>query len=557
MDNQRTFLYIALGLIVFMIWQAWQRDYGPKPVAEVETISTSQQQAPAAAPEDIPDAAEAVRSDMPVSAPTRQDVSSRQVRVITDTLDILIDTRGGDIVQADLLTYPLVVDQPDKPFRLLSNEGASVYVAQSGLIHDKTGDRDVSKLSPSHYAIYDAAQTEYRLADGAEELTVPLTWESANGIKVTKTYTFKRGQFLLELDYQLENQSTQPWIGRQYRQLRHGDVQKKDKKRFIYTFTGSAYYNGKYQKLQFDDMEDEALAEEVTGGWVSILQHYFVSAWIPQGDEKEFFYTRVVKDNGATRYIIGMRSQPITVAPGENGQLHTRLYVGPKIQKDLAPLANRLELTTDYGIFTALSKPLFWLLDKIHSVVGNWGWAIIILTLIIKLSFYKLSEAQHRSMAKMRNLQPRMVAMKERFGDDKQKFQQAMMELYKKEKVNPLGGCLPLLIQMPVFISLYWVLLESAEMRQAPFMLWINDLSSKDPYYVLPVLMGITMFISQKLNPQPADPVQAKIMMMLPLVFTVFFAFFPSGLVLYWFFNNLLTIIQQYVITRRIEQAAH
>jgi YidC/Oxa1 family membrane protein insertase len=315
------------------------------------------------------------------------------------------------------------------------------------------------------------------------------------------------------------------------------------------------YYSpeDKYTKESFDDMRDARLQREVSDGWIAMIQHYFLSAWIPPSGTVETFYTNVL-DN--SRYIIGKYSSPVTIASGASHSFENRLFVGPKLQETLTEVAPGLELAVDYGWLTVIAQPIFWLLNKIHSIVGNWGWAIIILTILIKLAFYKLSETSYKSMANMRKMTPRMQALKDRYGDDKQRLNQAMMELYKKEKINPLGGCLPILVQIPVFIALYWVLLESVEMRHAPFALWLNNLSAPDPYFVLPLIMGVSMFVQQKLNPPPPDPIQAKVMMSLPFVFTVFFAFFPSGLVLYWVVNNLLSIAQQWYITQKIEKAA-
>ena len=308
----------------------------------------------------------------------------------------------------------------------------------------------------------------------------------------------------------------------------------------------------KYEKIKFDDMQDEPLSRDVKDGWAAMIQHYFVAAWVPPGNETDRYYTRALKGE---RYVMGLIGQTLQVAPGSEGSAQAQLYVGPKLQHAMKEVAPGLELTVDYGVLTILAQPIFWLLENIHSLVGNWGWSIIFLTMLIKLAFFKLSETSYKSMANMRKLAPRLKALKERYGDDKQKLNQAMMDMYKKEKVNPLGGCLPVLVQIPVFISLYWVLLESVEMRQAPFMLWIQNLSAPDPYFILPLIMGVTMLIQQKLNPAPMDPMQAKVMMILPIVFTVFFAFFPSGLVLYWVVNNTLSIAQQYVITKRVEAA--
>ncbi len=550
MDNQRPILYLALLGVLFIIWQTWQQDYGPKPAVEADAPRTADTAAAPKPPSDLPEPLVAApEAPKAAAAPT----SSERIRVVTDVLDLEIDTRGGDIRRSDLLTYPVSIEKPDVPVRLL-DDTQRLYLAQSGLQHVKQQGVDTLARAPSHHDIYRAERTEYRLPAGTDVLKVPLTWTGPDGISVTKTYTFRRGQFLVAVDHAVTNAGPSEWVGYQYRQLRHGPISDSDGSRFIYTYTGSAYYDGAYQKLAFDDMADEPLDQDLTDGWVAILQHYFLSAWIPERGEQNRFYAK--KLDNADEYIIGMRSPTQTLAPGDSTSFSSLFYVGPKIQEDLEAIAEGLELTVDYGIFTIFSKPLFWLLDKIHDLIGNWGWAIILVTVLIKLVFYKLSEASYRSMAKMRAVQPKLVALKERYADDKQGMNQALMDLYKKEKINPLGGCLPILIQIPVFIAFYWMLLESVEMRQAPFMFWIQDLSTKDPYFVLPILMGITMVVQQKLNPAPLDPVQQKVMMILPLVFTVFFAFFPSGLVLYWFVNNLLSIAQQWVITRRIEQGA-
>ncbi|TPW17906.1 MAG: preprotein translocase subunit YidC, partial [Halothiobacillaceae bacterium] len=406
-----------------------------------------------------------------------------------------------------------------------------------------------------HHALYTAESKEYTLPAGQEKLQIPLRWESGDGLVVTKIFTFRRGDYTIDVDYQVENKTAQPWQGRQYRQLQRSSQGDVNQSRLIYTYTGGVIYSEqeKYEKISFDDMKDKDLGRNITGGWAAMIQHYFVAAWLPDQKESNYFYS---KKAGEERFILGMVSPDVTVAPGATQTLVNRLYVGPKIQDTLESLAPGLELTVDYGFLTVIAKPIFWLLRYLYELIGNWGWAIAAVTLCIKLVFFKLSEASYRSMANMRRLQPKMLAIKERYGEDRQRMSQAMMELYKKEKINPFGGCLPMLVQIPVFISLYWVLLESVELRQAPFILWIHDLAAPDPFYVLPLLMGITMFIQMRLNPAPPDPIQAKIMMALPFVFPLFFAFFPSGLVLYWVVNNVLSISQQYVITRRIDKAA-
>ena len=559
MDNQRLLLYFALALVLYLIWQAWQRDYGPQAVPVARAPVTESTQESKAPPKDLPEATDVpqVEEPRPATVTTKQRPAGARIRVITDVLDVEIGTRGGDILRADLLAYPVSIKTPDNPFRLLDDQ-LRVYVAQSGLIHDKRPDiQDTAALAPSHHAVFAAEKNEFRLANDEDELQVPIVWRGSNGVFVTKVFTFRRGSYLVDVDQVVENQGQETWSGSQYRQLRHSPIRDEDTSRFLYTFTGGAYYDNKYEKVSFDDMAEEPLRKEISAGWIAMLQHYFVSAWAPHAEESNLVYTKSVKGNYGPESIIGLRSQSMNVAPGETATFNTRLFMGPKLQHQLEEIAEGLELVTDYGIFTVISQPLFWLLEFLYSWIGNWGWSIIVLTMLIKLVFYKLSETSYRSMARMRNVQPRLVAIKERYSGDKQKMNQALMELYKKEKINPLGGCLPILVQIPVFIALYWTLLESVELRQAPFILWIRDLATPDPFYVLPILMGVTMVVQQKLNPAPLDPLQAKLMMALPIVFTGFFAFFPAGLVLYWFVNNLLSIAQQWVITKRIEKAAN
>lgn len=544
MDNQRLILFVALGFVLLLIWQQWRADYGPQPQPPTVT-SSSQEAGPApAVATDVPEAGEPLISGKPTSEPEAP--SGQIVEVTTDVLRVQIDTRGGVLRQVALLEYPVSVDKPDQPFDLLMSTPQEVFVAQSGL-------RSAERPAPDHYASFAAERSTYKLGDGEDELVVPLTW-SEDGIQVTKSFRFHRGDYLIKMEQELKNTSDEPWSGSQYRQLQRSRPVKKQ--RFIYTYTGGVIYSEqtKYEKIKFDKMEEAPLKVELTGGWSAMIEHYFVGAWVPNQDETNLFYSIVSRSSSPRLYTLGMRSPVREVSPGESTVFASELFVGPKLQHRLAQIAPGLDLTVDYGFLTVIAKPIYWFLELIHRFVGNWGWSIILLTLSIKLAFYKLSETSYRSMAKMRGVQPRMQALRERYGDDKQRMNQALMELYKTEKINPLGGCLPIVIQIPVFIALYWVLLESVEMRQAPFIFWIHDLSTKDPYYVLPVLMGITMFAQQKLNPAPIDPVQQKVMMALPFIFTVFFAFFPAGLVLYWFVNNLLSIAQQWAITKRMEK---
>jgi len=428
---------------------------------------------------------------------------AQTVSVTTDTLQVVLSTAGGDIAGVNLLQYPTSLD------------------------------------------------THYVLSDGQGEIRVPMYWKSDSGISVTKTFIFKRDRYLIDIEYDIRNESGDTVSMNQYRQLRRKPVTDDETQSFIYTFIGGVVSTeeDRYTKIDFGDFSDQSTRQTV-GGWAAIIEHYFLAAWIPSQEETSTIYTKTL--NSPTRHIIGLQSTSVDIAASTSAQLTTQMFVGPKIQERMKAVAPNLDLTVDYGFLSVLAKPIFKVLHWIHGVIGNWGWAIVGVTMLIKLVFYKLSEASYRSMARMRKLQPQLLSLKERYGDDRAKMGQATMDLYKKEKVNPLGGCLPILVQIPVFISLYWVLLESVELRQAPWILWIQDLSLKDKYYVLPLIMGVTMFIQQKLNPAPVDPIQAKVFMFMPLIFTVFFAFFPAGLVLYWVVNNTLSIAQQYYITRHV-----
>lgn len=554
MEQQRFFLFIALAIIMFLLWDAWQKDFGPQPV---QTVTSNQTLSPAKAI-DIPEGTDTPTvSSAPGSIPqaVQQPVfaTSKEITIETDLMRVVLNTTGGDVRKIDLLKYPVDIKEPNNPFRLFNDGNSNIFTAQSGFTNKKARDNS-STQAPNHYTIFSAKSDSYKLSADKQTLEVPLSWVSKEGVEFTKTYIFKRGEYLVDVKHTITNRSNKPWYGNLYQQLQR-KVPEDSGSAFIYTYTGGVTYSPdeKYQKYDFDDMADANLNKTITGGWAAMIQHYFLGAWIPTEKEQFSYYSQNLGDN---RYVLGMKSaQEIKVDAGTVNTVTNQLFAGPKLQKALEKVAPGLELTVDYGALTFIAKPIFWLLDKIHGLVNNWGWAIILLTLLIKLAFYKLSEASYKSMANMRKVQPRMQAIKDRYGDDKQKMNQAVMDLYRKEKINPLGGCLPILVQIPVFIALYWVLLESVEMRQAEWILWIKDMSSADPYFILPLLMGITMFIQQKLNPAPIDPVQAKIMMMLPVVFTVFFAFFPAGLVLYWVANNVLSITQQWYITRMVIKA--
>ena len=553
MDNQRLFLFVALSFVVLLLWQSWMEDYGP--ASQVETAVVENAQSPATATAlpagsadsaDIP-GAPADMATMERALPDTDVLKKGQfIDVTTDLFHIKIDTTGGDLRQADLLDYKATTEPDSPPFRLLNDSLPNLFVIQSGL-------RASVGTEPTHHVVYTAEQGSYRMADDADELQVSMIWRSPEGVEVVKRYIFHRGSYAVGLQHEVRNNSTDEWQGRQYRQLQRTQVAETGQSSFIYTYMGGVIYSPeeKYEKIKFEDMVDEKLDRSITDGWAAMLQHYFLGALIPASAETDRYYTNTLS---SARYVIGMISPNREVAPGSSALYETTIFIGPKLQDEMKQVAPGLELTVDYGLLTVLAQPLFWLLKTLHGLLGNWGWAIVCVTILIKLAFYKLSETSYKSMANMRKLAPRMKTLKERYGDDRQKMNQAMMEMYKKEKINPLGGCLPIVVQIPVFIALYWVLLESVELRHAPFILWITDMSSPDPYYILPLLMGATMLIQQRLNPAPMDPIQAKVMMMLPIVFTVFFAFFPSGLVLYWVVNNTLSIAQQWVITRRIER---
>ena len=562
MDNIRFFLFCALVVVVFLLWQAWMEDYGDNGMTAPEVV---EQPAEPAQGEDLPGVpeqrdesdrpsleAEAEPGDQP---PARVDQEgplprAQRVTVETDLLRVEIDTHGGDLRALYLLDYPVELDRPDEPFKLLTDDPDNLYIIQSGLVA-----RDLP--APSHHDRWQVSQYEYRLADGAQTLTVPLVWEHESGLRVTKRYTFHRGDYLIELEHQVENASGESWRGTQYTQLQRRETEISRDNMFIRTFMGAAIYDGSYERLSYSDLRDEPVNREVEGGWVAMIQHYYTGAVIPPAESTNLLYSRLLDGD---RHIFGARGEPLSLAAGDSLSLSSQLYVGPQYQPRMTELAPRLDRTVDYGMLTILAKPVYEIMRWIHSVVGNWGWTIVIFTLLVKAVFYKLSDTQFRSMAKMREFAPRIKALRERYGDDREKLNKAMMELYREEKFNPLGGCLPILVQLPVFIALYWVLIESVEFHHAPWAMWIQDLSAPDPYFVLPVLFGVSMFFQQKMSQaaMAMDPIQQRIIMFLPLVITVFFMFFPAGLVLYWFINNIVSMTQQYYVNRRhdAEQAS-
>ncbi|HHO70131.1 MAG TPA: membrane protein insertase YidC [Halothiobacillus sp.] len=553
MDSRRLILIISLSFVLLLLWQAWVEDQR-KLITENVTVDTLDRPAdvPMAGPRDIPTTAGTINGDLPQAAPAEGTLpTTGLVTVRTDVLDLRIDPRGGVIVQADLLDYPIALDRPDTPVRLLMDGRGQRYVAQSGL-------QAVEAPAPDHYAQYRVESTEYVLQEGQQELLIPMVWEE-DGIRVTKTFRLEASSYVVTVSHEVENRSEKAWIGSQYRQLQrteHGGGMG-----LVYTYTGGVYAGDipgtgdrlNYEKISFKEMAKAPLALDLSNGWVAMIQHYFLSAWVPDAEEINHFYSLTTRTT-PTLFTLGMVSPSKVIEPGATDRFESTLYLGPKIQENLKPLAQGLELTVDFGMLTFIAKPIFWLLKVFYDFVGNWGWAIVMVTVVIKLIFWWPSAVSYRSMAKMRALTPKLKSLKERYAEDRQKLSQEMMKLYQKEKINPLGGCLPILIQIPVFIALYWVLVESVELRQAEWIFWIKDLSAIDPYFVLPILMGLSMWVQQKLNPAPMDPIQQKIFTWLPVVFTIFFAFFPAGLVLYWLVNNILSIGQQYLITSKIER---
>jgi len=548
MDNLRLFLWVGLGLMIWLTFQAWQRDYAPVDVAPElvgETVAPSPVEPDAALP-DLPQlpASPAGKPDGDAIAELPTQSTADKIKVRTDVLDVEISLNGGDLRRAALPAYPLQKDQPDNPVVLLNDDPATRYLIRSGL----RAANDAPE--PNHTVSYSTAAREYALAEGQDELEVVLSWSDPSGIAVDKAYTFRRGRYNIDVEYRIRNGSGAPYQAVAYQQIVRRHIQP-DRSMFdvdTYSFVGPVAYDGdSYDKLDVEDLQEEPLEQTVVNGWLASIQHHFLGAVIPPAGEPISY--RVTSDG--RDYTASAIGTTLTEVPPEGSAvLSNQLFVGPKLQSQLDETADGLALTVDYGLLTLLAQPLFWLLEKVHNFVGNWGWTIIIVTLLIKLAFYKLTEASGRSMAKMRKIQPRMKALQERYKDDREGLSRAMMDMYKTEKINPAAGCLPMLIQIPFFIAFYWVLLESVEVRQAPFMLWINDLSSRDPFFILPLLMGGAMWFQQKLNPAPPDPVQAKVMQFLPIIFTGMFAFFPAGLVLYWLTNSVLSIAQQWRINK-------
>ena len=562
MDLPKFFLYTALAAVTYLMLLAWQEDYPPVVASSTSqplqstTLSSIDSAIDSAVINDLPTTAPSTSttptvSDTP-SVPTAQPVqlpsgTNNFINVSTDSFEISIDLTGGDIVFLSLPKFLQELEDDSDPFVILEASPGRQYVAQSGLI-------GTNGIDSNGRAVYQTSSTSYSMSENDDSLDVDLFLTTADGVKVTKRYSFTRDSYLFDVSFIVENGSTSSFQANPFGQIKRDPFDDpSDAGGFGSTylgFVGTAAQEDPYIEYEFDDIDDGSSSVDVTGGWIAFSQHYFLTAWIPDANSTNRFITR--KSNSG-QYYGEFTSQAFTVAPGESFSTTMQYYAGPKDQYVLAEVSPNLDLTIDYSFLWFLAAPIYWLLRQIEAVVGNYGLSIILLTIIVKSLFYKLSETQYKSMAGMRRLMPKVQQLKEAYGDDKMKLQQASMELYKKEKINPFGGCLPMLVQMPVFIALYWVLLESVELRHAPFFLWLNDLSVRDPFFILPLMMGATMYLQTSLSPAPADPMQAKVMKLMPVMMTVLFLWFPAGLVLYWFTNGALGILQQWYITRKIE----
>lgn len=551
MDNRRLILLFIFSFSLVMLWDAWQKHNAPKDVTPVATAPAASNPVPTAG---VPGPVSAPSAAVP--APAAAAPKGEIVDIKTDLFTAQVSSYGADLIGLELNAYKATEDK-SKNFHLL--DVSHQYAAQSGLIGDGL---------PNHRTNYTILPGQRELADGGDTVVLRLQAPSSNGVTVTKVYTFTRGSYLIHVSYEIDNGSGKELTPHAYYQLQRDIQAPAGESRMVSTFTGPAQYTeqGKYKKIDFGDIEKgkAKFEEKADNGWIGMVQHYFVSAWIPPEKGPREFYARPLEGGNHPTVAAGVVLPIPAIAAGAKANYDVALYAGPQIQSVLDKLAKPtaegglgatgLTLVVDYGWLTIVAAPIFWLLEIIHKMVGNWGWSIVILTILIKAAFFPLSAASYKSMAKMRAITPRLQALKERCGDDKQKLNAEMMNLYKTEKINPLGGCLPIVIQIPVFIALYWALLGAVEMRNAPWAFWIHDLSAQDPYYVLPVIMMITMLIQTKLNPTPPDPIQAKITMIMPFAFGIMFFFFPAGLVLYWVVNNVLSIAQQWQITRMIER---
>ena len=562
----------AMFVTAYLLILAWQKDYGhsttsnqPAPAAVVESHEVSadlpNSQATATST-DVPQANIATQQVTDATAPVNQQLISVQ----TDLYHLWINPKGGDIVRIELLNHDKDKNS-DQPFVMLESDAKRTYVAQSGLIGLNGPDssrqgRPQYEVEKTAYTLADAKDSQNKDGKAEKVLTVPMVYKTADGVEIIKRFTFKQGDYPVQVSYQVVNRSAQNWQGQMFGQIKRDnseDPGKSDQGIFtLGTFLGGAWGtpDEHYNKLKFANFSDEKLNVDAKGGWVAMVQHYFVSAWIPGHFGDQAYTAKLESRKSADNMnIIGFTSPTINVPAGKTMTVDATFYSGPKIQSELKDLAVGLNQTVDYGWLWPIAKLLFLGLQFFHSIVGNWGWSIILLTIVVKLILWPLSSKSYRSMAKMRVIAPEMQRMKEEFGEDRMRFSQEMMALYKREGVNPLSGCLPLFMQMPIFLALYWVLMESVELRHAPWLGWIQDLSAMDPWFILPLIMGVTMYVQQMLNPQPTDPMQAKVFRIMPIMFTVFMLFFPAGLVLYWIVNNSITILQQSFINKSVEKS--
>ena len=564
MDIKRNLILVGLAVVSYLMLLAWNEDYPPN------TPSASIEESPSAGIADsgagqIPDlplsatASETNENDLP-DIPVSGEVAEIEavetpnptqiITINTPKQIVTVDLKGGDIVGLSLPDFPTSMETPDNPFPLLRQDSGMVYVAQSGLIG-----RDGPDASQQGRPLYRTAQSDYTIT--SDEQYVDLTFTAQGGIDITKRFVFSVDDYLIGVQYLVNNRSNSPWQGNMFGQIKRDDADDPSQTGGfrVNTYLGAAMYtqDDPYVKYDFEDIDDGVEPLETNGGWIAFSQHYFLGSWIPNADTNN---TYTMRRNNQGQYLLTFVNPPITVAPGQSGSIEAGFWAGPKDQYRLDEISPSLGLTIDYGLFYFIASPIFWLLTQINDLVGNYGLSILLLTLVIKIILYPLSAKSLKSMAKMRRLAPKINDLKDRYGDDKQKFMQAQMELWKKEKVNPFGGCLPMLLQMPVFLGIYWVLNESVELRQASFILWYDDLSQMDPYFILPILMGGAMFVQQMLTPmQTADPAQAKMMKFMPLIFMVFFLWFPAGLVLYYTANSVLSILQQWIITKQVERS--
>ncbi|MBS3803655.1 MAG: membrane protein insertase YidC [Oleiphilaceae bacterium] len=556
MDIQRIALFAGLAIVSYLLILAWNEDYHQPQTEQVmeqtaaDSVTLSDTGDEQAADDEFstPEADGAPTSTATEAPEDLSEVDDRYITVSTDVLELRIDRVGGHMVHAAMLEHDRTLDSKE-PLRLLQNNSSRTYMMESGLIGRDGFDSSRNGPMP----VYETTSASYQLAENEESLTVELSFTSDTGVTVTKQYVFGRDSYKIDVRYQINNQSESTWQGNMTGKIvrdQTGDPTAQNSLG-IQSFLGLVLSTPEdpYEKYDFGDLQDNPLKITAQNGWLAFLQHYFLSAWVPPADQTHQYQT----NRRGNLYVMGFVSPATVVEPGQSGTAEAQAYIGPKIIDRLEEVAPNLDRTVDFGFLFFIAYPLFLVLDWLHGLVANWGVAIILLTVVVKGLFYKLSATSYRSMARMRAVAPQLTRLKELYGDDRQRMSQEMMGLYKKEKINPLGGCLPILVQMPVFISLYWVLFESVQLRHAPFMLWIHDLSVMDPYFILPILMGASMFIQMSLNPTPPDPMQAKVMKMMPVIFTVFFLWFPAGLVLYWLTNNVLSIAQQWYITRNIE----